>query len=227
MLIILPLLSTYFGFNDTIILALCAALDGSGINILTRSAKLVNMYSEKILIYFQLLGLILSAFSNELWQFYAAHAITIIYECKYGLFRSVLSRCVEEQENGKVFSALALLFQFIPLLANPAFRKLYNTTLESFPGAEIVMSACAFYITVLISLYLYTQRDRIYIDRDWKNIKEEQIDENFIGLSYNLILNHLFEENGIYEYFMIWCIIFFTTFGFVNDKTMLILQCSK
>ena len=166
LLIILPLLSTYFGLNDTIILALCAALDGSGINILTRAAKLVNMYLEKILIYFQLLGLILSAFSNELWQFYAAHAITIIYECKYGLFRSVLSRCVEEQENGKVFSALALLFQFIPLLANPAFRKLYNTTLESFPGAEIVMSACAFYITVLISLYLYTQRDRIYIDRD-------------------------------------------------------------
>ena len=162
LLIILPLLSTYFGFNDTIILALCAALDGSG----TRAAKLVNMYLEKILIYFQLLGLILSAFSNELWQFYAAHAITIIYECKYGLFRSVLSRCVEEQENGKVFSALALLFQFIPLLANPAFRKLYNATLESFPGAEIVMSACAFYITVLISLYLYTQRDRIYNDRN-------------------------------------------------------------
>ena len=134
-------------------------------------------------IYFQFLGLIFSAFSNKLWQFYAAHAITIIYECKYGLFRSVLSRCVEEQENGKVFSALALLFQFIPLLANPAFRKLYNATLETFPGAEIVMSACAFYITVLISLYLYTQRDRIY--RGSENMKEEQIDENFIATSYN------------------------------------------
>ena len=136
-------------------------------------------------IFFQFLGLIFSAFSNKLWQFYAAHAITIIYECKYGLFRSVLSRCVEEQENGKVFSALALLFQFIPLLANPAFRKLYNATLETFPGAEIVMSACAFYITVLISLYLYTQRDRIYSDRGSENMKEEQIDENFIAISYN------------------------------------------
>ena len=49
LLIILPLLSTYFGFNDTIILALCAALDGSGINILTRAAKLVNLYIKKIL----------------------------------------------------------------------------------------------------------------------------------------------------------------------------------
>ena len=49
LLIILPLLSTYFGLNDTIILALCAALDGSGINILTRAAKLVNLYIKKIL----------------------------------------------------------------------------------------------------------------------------------------------------------------------------------
>ena len=122
--------------------------------------------------------------SKELWQYYLAHALTIIYECKYGLFRSVLSRCVEEQDYGKVFSALAMIFQFIPLLANPAFRQLYNKTLESFPGAEIVMSACAFYMTALINSYLYAQRDRIYNDRDLKNIKEEQIDENVIGISY-------------------------------------------
>ena len=79
-----------------------------------------------------------------------------------------------------------MLFQFIPLLSNPAFRKLYNATLESFPGAEIVMSACAFYITGLISLYLYTKRDRIYNNnRDLKNIKKDgQLDENVIGLSY-------------------------------------------
>ena len=78
-----------------------------------------------------------------------------------------------------------MIFQFIPLLANPAFRQLYNKTLESFPGAEIVMSACAFYITGLISLYLYTQRDRIYnISRDLKNLKDGQLDENVIGLSY-------------------------------------------
>ena len=78
-----------------------------------------------------------------------------------------------------------MIYQFVPLLSNPAFRQLYNKTLESFPGAEIVMSACAFYITGLISLYLYTQRDRIYnIRRDLENLKDGQLDENVIGLSY-------------------------------------------
>ena len=113
-----------------------------------------------------------------------AHALTIISECKYGVFRSVVSRCVEDQDIGKVFSALAMIFQFVPLLSNPAFRQLYNKTLESFPGAEIVMSACAFYMTALINSYLYAQGDRIYNDRDSKNIIEEQIDENVIGISY-------------------------------------------
>ena len=140
---------------------------------------------------FQFSGLLFSAFSNELWQFYLAHALTIIYECKYGLFRSLLSRCVEEQDYGKVFSALAMIFQFIPLLANPAFRQLYNRTLESFPGAEIVMSACAFYIAGLLSSYVYTQRDRIYNSRDSKNLKEGQLDDNVIGLSYIWILNYV------------------------------------
>ena len=113
-----------------------------------------------------------------------AHALTIISECKYGVFRSVVSRCVEDQDIGKVFSALSMIYQFVPLLSNPAFRQLYNKTLESFPGAEIVMSACAFYMTALINSYLYAQRDRIYNNRDLETIKEEQIDENVIGISY-------------------------------------------
>ena len=123
-------------------------------------------------------------FVKNLWQFYLAHALTIIFECKYGVFRSVVSRCVEDQDIGKVFSALSMIYQFVPLLSNPAFRQLYNKTLESFPGAEIVMSACAFYMTALINSYLYAQRDRIYNDWDFKNIKEEQIDENIIRISY-------------------------------------------
>ena len=77
-----------------------------------------------------------------------------------------------------------MIFQFVPLLSNPAFRQLYNSTLESFPGAEIVMSACAFYIAGLLSSYVYTQRDRIYNSRDSKNLKEGQLDDNAIGLSY-------------------------------------------
>ena len=108
----------------------------------------------------------------------------MIFECKYGVFRSVVSRCVEDQDIGKVFSALSMIYQFVPLLSNPAFRQLYNKTLESFPGAEIVMSACAFYITALINSYLFAQRDRIYNNRDLENIKEEQIDKNVIGISY-------------------------------------------
>ena len=139
--------------------------------------KVLIIYSTVMCIdFFQFLGLLFSAFCKELWQFYLAHALTIIYECKYGLFRSVLSRCVEEQDYGKVFSALAMIFQFIPLLANPAFRQLYNKTLESFPGAEIVMSACAFYMTGFISLYLYKQSHRIYNRRYSKDLKDENVD---------------------------------------------------
>ena len=90
-----------------------------------------------------------------------------------------------------------MIYQFVPLLSNPAFRQLYNKTLESFPGAEIVMSASAFYITALINSYLYAQRDRIYNNRDLEKIKEEQITK----MSLEFLIFELFfiKENKNYS----------------------------
>ena len=51
---------------------------------------------------------------------------TYVAFCKFGLVRSLLSKCIEPHETGKIFSALAIVCALMPTIANPVFRQLYN-----------------------------------------------------------------------------------------------------
>ena len=98
---------------------------------------------------------------------------------KFGLVRSLLSKCVEPQETGKIFSALAILTALAPMIANPIFRQLYNWTLPIFPGAEVVLAGSILCISALLNFFVYTQRHRML------SIPAAiQLDENIVKISY-------------------------------------------
>ena len=95
--------------------------------------------------------------------------------CKFGLVRSLLSKCIESHETGKIFSALAIFSAIVPLLANPIYRQVYNWTLPFFPGAVMIMAACVLGISTLLNLYLYSQRYRMNLtDTDDTNSKQSE-----------------------------------------------------
>ena len=82
-----------------------------------------------------------SAFCTSLWQFYVAFGFQFFELAKYGVIRSLLSKCVNKDETGKMFSALAVIAAIVPIIAHPAVRLLYNKTLDTFPAAEVLLSA--------------------------------------------------------------------------------------
>ena len=73
-----------------------------------------------------ILGLILSGFSVKLWQFYGATALQFLHVCKYGLVRSLLSKCISKNDIGKIYSALSIIAATIPMAGNGIMRTLYN-----------------------------------------------------------------------------------------------------
>ena len=99
-----------------------------------------------------------------MWQVYLASGLQILAFCKFSLVRSLLSKCVEPEETGKMFSVLAIFCALMPLLANSAFRPLYSWTLPIFPGAIFIMAASLLAISALLNIYLYTQRHRMVYD---------------------------------------------------------------
>ena len=109
-----------------------------------------------------LTGLAGAAFSKTLWQFYLAHGLQLLQSCKYGLVRSLLSKCVEKNETGKVFSTLAILSSVLPLVGIPVYCQFYNCTLNTFPPAEILLTSSILFITSIVNFMIYyTQKSRI------------------------------------------------------------------
>ena len=86
--------------------------------------------------------------------------------------RALISKCVERNETGKMFSALAIGFALFPLAGGPAYRQLYNYTLEYFPASEILMKASLYTALAVLSLYVWFKKNRI---ENWKKSEENQM----------------------------------------------------
>lgn len=55
--------------------------------------------------------------------------------------RSLISKQVPDEEQGKVFSMLASWESILPLISSPMYTLVYNASITSFPGACYFMSA--------------------------------------------------------------------------------------
>jgi hypothetical protein len=106
-------------------------------------------------------GFVATAFVSRLWQFYAAQALTFAAVSWYTCSRACMSRCVAEEEVGGAFSAMSLMGAVVPLVANPAFRQLYDRTLEAFPGAYFLLAASATVVTVAINVFIFSRREQM------------------------------------------------------------------
>ena len=109
-----------------------------------------------------------------MWQVYASNGIIeILGFCKYGLLRTITSKCVDSNETGKMYSFLAILRGLLQVAGSTAYRQLYNATLDVFPATEILMKASLYVICGGFSYSVYRQRWRI---DTWKAQEEKKND---------------------------------------------------
>ena len=100
-------------------------------------------------------------FTDSLWQFYLGFGLGTMGYCKYAVVRSLLSKCIDTDEVGKVFSILAVIASVAPVGGNPVFRQLYNKTLSTFPGAVFLLYAALLSLAGFVNLFLYFMRRKI------------------------------------------------------------------
>ena len=99
--------------------------------------------------------------TDSLWQFYLGFGLGTMGYCKYAVVRSLLSKCIDTDEVGKVFSILAVIASVAPVGGNPVFRQLYNKTLSTFPGAVFLLYAALLSLAGFVNLFLYFMRRKI------------------------------------------------------------------
>ena len=173
--------SVIFKHRDTVGLLLV-------LPFLSHFCKIHDAFIQTIVMTLETIGCFLFAFSSQLWQIYASTGvIELMGYCKYGLVRTIMSKSVEADETGKMYSALAIFAAAMPLAGNPAFRQLYDTTLDTFPAAEILLAASILFISAILNFVIYHQRWRINEREDKNNEKSiNKMDAEFPASEYSL-----------------------------------------
>ena len=117
----------------------------------------------------EIVAAIAKPFTTSLWQFYFVYGLGTFGFCKFGIIRSLLSKFIEPDEVGKVFSLLAIISAVGPMVGNPVFRQLYNYTLSIYPGAMFLCFAAFLFIAVCAMGFVYFKRYEIGHHQEEKN----------------------------------------------------------
>ena len=80
---------------------------------------------------------------------------------KWSLIRTTVTKTVEADEVGKVFSAMALIAAVTPMIVTSKIKKVYNATLEIFPSAYLIMAASFYLLAVALNYTLFVGRQEI------------------------------------------------------------------
>jgi len=85
----------------------------------------------------------------------------------------------DDDEVGKIFSLLACLESASPILAAPLLTYVYNSTLETFPGAVFVLLAAinALNATLLITIWGLLGFKRHWAGQDYGILREQSDNE--------------------------------------------------
>ncbi|WKY06235.1 hypothetical protein Q1695_006436 [Nippostrongylus brasiliensis] len=98
----------------------------------------------------KIISLIMLAFVANAAMAYSVIIFTALNRFVSTAFRSFISSLIEVNEQGKMFSLVALLEGITGLLASAIFNNLYPKTLSFFPGLFYVASAVALLFPVII-----------------------------------------------------------------------------
>ena len=66
----------------------------------------------------------------------------------------MISLAVSSEEIGRIFSVLALFSSVGTSLVSGAWQKLYNLTVDTFPGAFLILAASLLIITIPVHLIM-------------------------------------------------------------------------
>ena len=95
-----------------------------------------------------------------------------------------MSRTVDADETVKMYSALAIFAAAMPLAGNPAFRQLYDATLDTIPAAEILLAGSIYFISAVLNFVIYHQMWRIAEKKEEKNVENEDLPTSEYSISH-------------------------------------------
>eukprot|EP00092_Neocalanus_flemingeri_P016667 GFUD01018030.1.p1 GENE.GFUD01018030.1~~GFUD01018030.1.p1 ORF type:complete len:510 (-),score=61.02 GFUD01018030.1:1014-2492(-) len=122
----------------------------------------------------KVLSLVVMSLAWNGWVLFLGACLGFLSAFAAIVIRSMLSKCVNKSDLGKIYSLLASLEAAVPLFASPLFTIVYTSTLETFPGAVFLVQAAIFIVSGIGFSYVYFLLTRT--GQDFAELVEESDD---------------------------------------------------
>ena len=87
------------------------------------------------------------------WSYFIAVPIGAFNNFAIISIRAIVSKLVDGDEVGKIFSVVATLESAIPIFASPAYSNLFAATIATFPGAIYQFSAAVMVLSAVVAIF--------------------------------------------------------------------------
>ena len=104
------------------------------------------------------------AFAANGWILYLGGTIAILDATSTTMYRSMISKNVNSDEVGKVFSIVGTFQALLPFISGPTFNFLYKSTVENFPQAWVFLVLAIrvfnFFVLLIVNIGMRRQKKR-------------------------------------------------------------------
>ena len=97
----------------------------------------------------------LQGLSNQGWMMYYGTALSVMGGMLSTPLRSMLSKCVESHEYGKIFTLSSVASALASLMSSVIIQEMYKYTLDTFPGAIYLFHGGIELVAVLMMAIIY------------------------------------------------------------------------
>jgi hypothetical protein len=110
---------------------------------------------------------------------------------KNKVWYNLILKCCEPEEVGKLFSIQSVTIAITFMASNPLIRTLYNSTLKTFPGAFLLLSASLLLASGCGNFYIYIKRDKLSVSKPENRTEEVKDKIDFAGADSTTFMTYM------------------------------------
>jgi len=138
---------------------MCMGLVSFVLPLLSYRYKVPDMYLVILGVGFEMLGMLLLGFSIHTWMVYVAIVSFSLIAIAMSAVRSLMSKIVEDEDTGKLFSIVSLVECVAYMLGSLLFTQLYAVTVEIFAGLSFHVASLL--CLILLGLMMFLAKDML------------------------------------------------------------------
>ena len=106
------------------------------------------------------------------------------------IFYSLSNQCVDQDEVARTFSLMGIMSALMPMVGNPAYRTLFDKTIDYFPRSVLILSGCLAFFNACCNVWLSTQKSQMRLNNEDEGVAQKKSLDVPNDIKMNMIISN-------------------------------------